>query len=235
VPCGTECPVAPVRVPLTLPVRELVAGREQTCAHLDDGSLWCWGQNRQGEVSSALPVPVRTPARIEGLDAFGTLRRPHAGPFTSCASFESRAIACWGAGLLGEPLNSFPTLLAGVANVEEIAWAAWGTFSQSACVRLSSGQVRCWGQDDSGQLGDGPPRASQASPVEVIGARDTSALACGGLHCCALRAPGQAICWGQGVGGELGNGTAGAGVAQERPRSVVDMTVLTELDGDGCE
>lgn len=54
------------------------------------------------------------------------------------------------------------TPVSGLTNVAEIA-----SGSRSACARLATGGVRCWGNNDNGQLGDGT-RIDRMTPVAVV-------------------------------------------------------------------
>jgi hypothetical protein len=66
--------------------------------------------------------------------------------------------------------------------------------------------VRCWGQNSSGELGDGS-RTRRLTHVGVSGLTTAVAIATGILHTCALRVNGAPVCWGSNSRGELGNGT----------------------------
>ena len=95
-----------------------------------------------------------------------------------------------------------------------------------SCARLTTGAARCWGANESGQLGDGTVTARR-SPVAVSGlVSGVAQVAAGGAHTCARLATGAARCWGANGAGQVGDGTTvnrrvptavsglGAGVAQ---------------------
>jgi alpha-tubulin suppressor-like RCC1 family protein len=83
------------------------------------------------------------------------------------------------------------------------------------CVRLSSGQVRCWGYNGYGQLGDNSVTTNY-TPVEVDINTTNSVLTgavqltSGIYHTCARISDGTVRCWGYNGYGELGNGTTTA-------------------------
>jgi alpha-tubulin suppressor-like RCC1 family protein len=72
---------------------------------------------------------------------------------------------------------------------------------------IAAGAVTCWGDNRSGQLGDGTTQA-RPYPTPVVDLPGTpTALVAGAAHTCALLSDGTAHCWGQGLHGQLGNGS----------------------------
>lgn len=55
------------------------------------------------------------------------------------------------------------------------------------CAVLDTGAVQCWGQNFSGQLGDGTESTSLTAATSVAGISDAIAVATGGAHACALQ------------------------------------------------
>ena len=88
--------------------------------------------------------------------------------------------------------------------VDAIAVAAGGSHT---CAIVRGGGVRCWGNDSTGQLGDGAPEPLALSPVEAAGLPPAIALAAGGDFTCALVEDGGVWCWGANEFGQLGDGT----------------------------
>ena len=75
------------------------------------------------------------------------------------------------------------------------------------CALTTAGGVVCWGDNESGQLGDGTTtRRSTPTPVNGLGG-NVAAIATGRVHSCALTASGGVACWGYNYYGQLGDGT----------------------------
>jgi alpha-tubulin suppressor-like RCC1 family protein len=77
----------------------------------------------------------------------------------------------------------------------------------------TSGGAKCWGQNLSGQVGDGTFQFAIACcsvdpPVDVIGLTSGVArITTHGAISCALTTDGAVKCWGTNNLGQLGNGT----------------------------
>ena len=75
-----------------------------------------------------------------------------------------------------------------------------------SCALMTGGTVRCWGDNEYGQLGNGTWNDSSV-PVVVVGLAGVAAVEPGSLHSCALITGGTARCWGYNYSGQLGDGT----------------------------
>lgn len=102
--------------------------------------------------------------------------------------------------------------------------SALGLGNWHSCWLDAAGAAWCAGSNERGQLGatssatcmDGNVACS-AEPLAVEGGRRFTAIAGGHTHSCALDTTGAAWCWGQGGGGQLGDG--------QRSDSVVPVPV----------
>jgi alpha-tubulin suppressor-like RCC1 family protein len=93
--------------------------------------------------------------------------------------------------------------------------SALGTVSEitvglsNVCARLTDGTVRCWGQNDQGQLGNGATSfRSVPVPTPVLGLTGVAQVAVGHYHACARMADGTVRCWGRNAFGQLGVGSS---------------------------
>ena len=147
-------------------------------------------------------------------------RQVSAGGEHTCAIRTSGRLYCWGGDRHGQLGNggtnadqSTPTEVAGGA----ADWAAVTAGFGFTCARKTTGRLYCWGDDSSGQLGDGGsiPGSDQASPIEVAGgATDWAGVDAGTYHVCARTTTGRLYCWGDDSYHQLGDGST------DIPRSV---------------
>ena len=80
--------------------------------------------------------------------------------------------------------------------------------SDHTCVLLDNGQVTCFGNGYSGQLGYGNNNYKNApgDPITLPEGRSAKMIAAGDLHTCVLLDDGQVTCFGYGANGQLGYG-----------------------------
>jgi alpha-tubulin suppressor-like RCC1 family protein len=111
-----------------------------------------------------------------------------------------------------------------------------GMYLQNWCVVTGGGDVLCWGDNETGQLGDGTGLSS-TTPVKIDGFPGPVAEVSVGLSTvCALTRSGGAYCWGYGQEGERGDGNTTT--AASVPQPVVGLTTgvvsLSTANMVGC-
>src|SRR4029450_4997256 len=131
------------------------------------------------------------------------------GGLHTCAVVGQGGAQCWGSndnGQLGDNTitqRPSPVVVNGLAT----GVAALTTGATHSCALTVAGAVKCWGANDSGQLGDGT-QTQRLTPVSVSGlAAGVKAIAAGDNHTCALTNAGAVKCWGQTRTGQLGDNT----------------------------
>ncbi len=196
---------------------QVSAGMEHTCAILDDQTLWCWGDNGQGETGQPLTVGLYDiPTLVD--DTYQWVRVV-AGRAHSCGQTDDDRIFCWGFdewGALGDgPVQSSDPILRQVDPASSWTLVATGAASQHTCGRKSDGSYWCWGDDGDGQLGDAV-FVDKHSP-ERIGSQVWNEVSTTREHTCGVRTDGTLWCWGQNSWGQIGIGSEGH---QNAPRAV---------------
>lgn len=174
---GYPCSTTPVSVTGISTATAITAGRDFTCALLKNGAVWCWGRNDKGQLGNAMKN----------------------GP-EHCSFLKSST------GMKQQKYNdSCSTVAVPVFGVSSAAQISSG--ADHACAALSDGQIKCWGDNRSGQLGDKMAKDFSAVPVLVFGVMRATGIAAGFAHTCALEWDGRTKCWGANHEGQFGDGT----------------------------
>jgi alpha-tubulin suppressor-like RCC1 family protein len=157
-------------------VAAIAAGGIHTCALTVEGAVQCWGFNFDGEVGDGTDGNVRmTPVDVLGLGS-GVTAIDANGLFTghTCALKTDGGLACWGtngSGQLGDGTATdrhSPVDVTGLSS-RVLAVAAG---SGHTCAATAADGIECWGDNRSGQLGDGTT-TSRTAPVVVVSPEKT--------------------------------------------------------------
>ena len=134
--------------------RDLQAGKNHTCAVSMPGRLYCWGKNDAGQLGDGTTNDAAMPTAVTGIE--GVLQVA-IGDRHTCVLLANRTVSCFGANDRHQLADGTtqgrgrPGMVLGVLGVWEVHAAGDGT-----CVRFGTeGELRCWGANDHGQLGDG--------------------------------------------------------------------------------
>ncbi len=186
----------------------IASGANHVLALRRDGSVAAWGYGGAGQLGHGVEThreltPV-VPAGLANVTAVA------AGEFHSLALKADGSVWAWGLNTDGQcgtgstavARHLTPQQVPGISAA--IAIAAGGKHSLAL---LADGSVVAWGNNASGQLGNGTTTSS-AAPVAVSGlAAGVISLAAGGAHSLAIRADGTLAAWGDNTFGQLGDGT----------------------------
>jgi alpha-tubulin suppressor-like RCC1 family protein len=214
------------------PILALDAGGDSACVALADSSLKCWGLNTNGklglgdtnargdnpnEMGASLPVvSLGTGRKIKAISTGGLL---------TCGVLDDNTARCWGGNAFGQlgqgdTINRgdksgtmgdllLPIVLGTGRTAKAIS--AGGAF---ACAILDDNTVKCWGNNTTGQLGQGAidargdaPGEMAALPIVGLGTgRTAKAISAGGTHVCVILDDNTVKCWGDNSSGQLGLG-----------------------------
>lgn len=156
----------------------------------------------------------------------------------TCARKPDLSVKCWGddsRSQLGTGAASDGGLVASpqaVSGVNDAIRIAAG--QNHTCVVRSSGKVSCWGDNQDGQLGNGQTNLRSPSPVDAVGIDDAKAVACGANFSCALRSSGRVMCWGSGLGGQLGNGAKQLQPSPGLVSNLTDAVAISAGESHAC-
>lgn len=206
--------VVPQRTPMNVSgidatVTQLSAGFAATCVVTSAGAANCWGSNSYGELGDGTTTRRALPGNVVTLTS--GVAAISAGINFACASTTSGGAKCWGYNYYGQLGNGTSGGNSANATPLDVTGLASGVTAisagiSSACALLTSGGVKCWGGNYSGQLGDGT-YTNRSTPVDVSGlSSGVAQIAVGGDSACALMTSGTIKCWGANYSGQLGQG-----------------------------
>ena len=194
-------------VGLSSGVSDLQVGENHSCVLLESGGVKCWGYNNNGQLGDGTKTDRWTPVNVSGLGS-GVVALT-TGTGHSCVLVGSETVKCWGSnnsGQLGDGTTTTRLVPVTVTNLPPSVMDIWAQ-GQHTCAATQTGEIWCWGDNWSGQLGDGStmPRSTPgaviglpAQPLDVGG---------GGSFNCASLTSGGPVCWGSNSRGQVGDGT----------------------------
>ncbi|MDP1834097.1 MAG: hypothetical protein Q8L11_04185, partial [Candidatus Moranbacteria bacterium] len=202
-------------------INQIAIGNAHTCALKNDNSVFCWGQNTDGQLGDSTIVQKLTPVQVLGVDGVGTLadvEKIESGYVHTCVVKIDGTVFCWGNnanGQLGDntitqrttPIQVLGVDAVGVlADVNQIKGGGLYT-----CALKNDNSVFCWGYNNRGQLGDNT-LVQKLTPIQVLGVgavgtlADVEQIEAGYAHACAAKTDGSLFCWGYGSFGQIGDG-----------------------------
>jgi alpha-tubulin suppressor-like RCC1 family protein len=189
---------------------QVSVGHQHTCAVLSDGALRCWGE---GEVLGYLETEDvgddEHPYQAGDVPTGGRVKQVATGDSFTCALYEAGGVRCWGSNRGGQLGYGHTDDLFGVGETPDVLpdIELGGPVSQivagvaHSCALLTSGDVRCWGDNSGFQLATGDTEA--IGDDEMPGSRSllqlggkATFLSAGQIHTCALVEGDFVRCWG---------------------------------------
>ncbi|HMI94303.1 MAG TPA: hypothetical protein VK509_23185 [Polyangiales bacterium] len=212
-------------------VAQVSLASTHSCAVRNDGTLWCWGSNRYGQLGAEpASSPVPTPTRVAALGS--DVAEVATGDGHTCARKKDGAVLCWGlnssgqlgnGGIDGETCldtsgaemkcNPVPTEVTALGDARHVVAG-----ELHSCALKADGSVLCWGgysefgvvgSDRTGEQTCSMNRLCAPSPRRVASMPAADELVSGALgrHTCARAADGALWCWGLNQHGQLGHDT----------------------------
>ena len=212
--------------------KAITAGKNHTCAILDDNTLKCWGLNNFGQLGQGYKTsigdgPYEMGDHLPAVQLGDAVKSVIAGDSSTCAILNNNQLKCWGINYLlsqisvdylgdhpNEMGDHLPVIQLGVHRMAQFATAG----PYHICLILNNNNdLKCWGKNDQGQLGLGDTnyRGDQDDekvaqlPIVYLGSnRYAKSVVAGENHTCAILDNDQVKCWGGNEYGQLGLDTS---------------------------
>ncbi len=217
----TPAEAGPVDLGTAHGVRETATGTSHSCALLDTGAVRCWGLNSSGQLGYGNTTMIgdnESPGAAGPVDlGERSAVQLAAGEAHTCALLDDGTVRCWGRGTNGqlgngstESVGDNETLAeAGPVDLGGESAVVIAAGANHTCALTTTGAVRCWGLNSSGQLGYGntldigdDETPGSVGPVSL--GLSATAIFAGANHTCARLDDGTLRCWGLGTSGRLG-------------------------------
>lgn len=190
-----------------LTVTSISAGGFHTCVLTAAGGVKCWGYNQDGELGNGTTTDSLIPVDVVGLGS--GVDSISAGYKHTCALMKAGGVKCWGFnadGQLGDGTRisrSTPVDVYNLtADMDDVRAGGFHT-----CARKTTGVIRCWGNNDFGQLADGSTAPALTSVKADQFPASVGVYRPGQYHTCILTVTGGVQCLGNNGSGQLGDGT----------------------------
>jgi len=196
------------------------SGNEHTCAITTKGGVKCWGANHAGQLGVGSTTPSAEPMDI--VSPPPNITSIATGAWHTCAISDSK-LWCWGQNSdsqigTGESSTAdveAPREITALGSDVEAVALGW----HHTCALTKDHQVKCWGGNSHGQIGNGTNNPSM-TPITIYGLEATG-IGAGQYHTCAITVSGGVMCWGANIYGQIGDGTA---IDRNSPIPVVGIT-----------
>ena len=188
----------------------ICAGYFHSMALKNDGTVWVWGANSNGQLGNGSTLSSSVPVKVASLSGITSIA---AGFYHNSALRGSdKTVWCWGYNGEGELGNGslstglVPTQVAGLTGATSISGGAYHTFA------FVGGNAYGWGFNLHGQLGNGLNLENRTTPSVVLsaGSLPLTGISAGAYHSFGTNSTLGLYAWGSNFNGQLGLGSTGA-------------------------
>lgn len=169
-----------------------------------DGTVWAWGNNKNGQLGDGTNVSKLNPIQLHDLSGVIAIS---SGQKFSLALTNDGIVWAWGEngyGQLGNGTKTDSNIPVKINNLDGIV--AIGAGDWSAYALRNDGSIWVWGANMFGQLGDNTKNSSK-TPIQLTNINDVCDISIGGNFALALKKDGTVWAWGLNFWGQLGDGT----------------------------
>jgi len=227
---STTDSLAPVDVVGLSGVVALAGGFQHTCALTRTGVVKCWGYNFYGQLGDNTKTDRHSPVDVSGLPT--NVVTISAGDAHTCALTSTGGVKCWGSndhGQVGDNSTTDRVTATDVVGLSSGIAAVAGGVGHT-CAVTGTGGVKCWGANNSGQLGDNTT-IERHTPTAVSGLSSGVVAATGGSgHTCVLTSAGGVKCWGGNGSGQLGDNST---TSRLTPVDIPGLSGTKAIDAGG--
>ena len=188
-----------------------------------NGTLWAWGYNLQGNLGLGNSIYRSSPIQIGISDNWLSVS---AGDFHATAVKKDGTLWSWGKndlGMLGQ--NNIITLNTPVKVGTDTNWLTVSNSRNTSYAIKSDGTLWAWGQNNTGALGDNTV-IYRSSPVQIGALTNWSSIVATGINALALKT--DKTLWGWG-GAAQGNLALGDTVGRSSPVQVGTAIIPTKI------
>ena len=201
--------------------KQVDCGGFHTIALRNDGTLWAWGRNSQGQVGDNTTITRSSPRQISaGATGITGWKQISGGTFFSAAIRTNNTLWVWGDnfyGNLGDNTNISKSLpvqeFTAGTNWKQVSCNNWTTTAIK-----NDGTLWSWGLNSYGQLGDNSTITKSSPRQEFTASNNWKQVSAGDNHILALKSNGTLWGWGQNTNGQVGDNTSGTNANRSTPR-----------------
>ena len=182
----------------------------------NDGTLWTWGDNNCGQLGSGSTASRSSPGSIIG---GGTTWCAIAAGYSHVAAIKTDGtLWSWGDNSAGQ-LGDGTVIKKSIANAIAFQSPSWSKVFAGCCHTIGikiDGTLWTWGNNDTGQLGDGTT-SQRSVPTQLLIGGKWICAAGGKNFTVAIKDDNTLWTWGDNEYGQLGSGTYGYGSQRSSP------------------